>query len=119
MAIIEESYIVRANDITVEDGTHNLEYYFKSADAHVQNTHIVNQMVFSSLKNVASNFSHNMSAWTGGGYGLNFIDSDGNSGTSKSANTIDSSTLTLGETYLAYLTEEEITSAVAKGWTLQ
>ena len=111
--------IVRANDITVEDGTHNLEYYFKSADAHVQNTHIVNQMVFSSLKNVASNFSHNMSAWTGGGYGLNFIDSDGNSGTTKSANTIDSSTLTLGETYLAYLTEEEITSAVAKGWTLQ
>ena len=111
--------IVRANDITVEDGTHNLEYYFKSADAHGQNTHIVNQMVFSSLKNVASNFSHNMSAWTGGGYGLNFIDSDGNSGTTKDTTTVDSKTLTLGETYLAYLTEDEITSAVAKGWTLQ
>ena len=110
--------IVRANDITVEDGTHNLEYYFKSADAHGQNTYIVNQMVFSSLKNVASNFSHNMSAWMGGGYGLNFIDSDGNLGTTKDTTTVDSKTLTLGETYLAYLTEDEITSAVAKGWTL-
>ena len=28
-------------------------------------------------------------------------------------------TLTLGETYLGYLTEEEITQAVAKGWILQ
>ena len=28
-------------------------------------------------------------------------------------------TLTLGETYLAYLTEDEIAQAVAKGWTLQ
>ena len=28
-------------------------------------------------------------------------------------------TLTLGETYLAYLTEEEIAQAVAKGWTIQ
>ena len=28
-------------------------------------------------------------------------------------------TLTLGETFLAYLTEEEIAQAVAKGWTLQ
>ena len=33
--------------------------------------------------------------------------------------TVESATLTLGETYLAYLTEDEITSAVAKGWTLQ
>ena len=33
--------------------------------------------------------------------------------------TVESATLTLGETYLAYLTEEEIASAVAKGWTLQ
>ena len=30
-----------------------------------------------------------------------------------------SETLTLGETYLAYLTEEEIAQAVAKGWTIQ
>ena len=116
--IMAVNAVVRANDITIEDGTHNLEYYFKSADAHAMNTYIVNQMVFSSLKNVASNFSHNMSAWTGGGYGLNFIDSDGNSGTTKDTTTVDSKTLTLGETYLAYLTEDEITSAVAKGWTL-
>lgn len=33
--------------------------------------------------------------------------------------TIESATLTLGETYLAYLTEEEKASAVSKGWTLQ
>ena len=33
--------------------------------------------------------------------------------------TVESATLTLGETYLAYLTEEEIASAVAKGWILQ
>ena len=33
--------------------------------------------------------------------------------------TVESATLTLGATYLAYLTEEEIASAVAKGWTLQ
>ena len=33
--------------------------------------------------------------------------------------TVTSATLTLGETYLAYLTEEEKASAVAKGWTLQ
>lgn len=31
----------------------------------------------------------------------------------------DNKTLTLGETYLAYLTEDEIAQAVAKGWTLQ
>ena len=111
--------IVRANDITVEDGTHNLEYYFKSADAHTMNTHIVNQMVFDDNKNNPTNFAHSMRAWQGSGYGNPLVDSDGNVGITKSANTIDSSTLTLGETYLAYLTEEEITSAVAKGWTLQ
>lgn len=33
--------------------------------------------------------------------------------------TVESATLTLGETYLAYLTEEEKASAVSKGWTLQ
>ena len=33
--------------------------------------------------------------------------------------TVESATLTLGATNLAYLTEEEIASAVAKGWTLQ
>ena len=37
----------------------------------------------------------------------------------KHLGTVESATLTLGETYLAYLTEDEKTSAVAKGWTLQ
>ena len=33
--------------------------------------------------------------------------------------TVESATLTLGSTYLAYLTEEEIAGAVAKGWILE
>ena len=33
--------------------------------------------------------------------------------------TVESATLTLGETYLAYLTEDEIAQATAKGWTIQ
>ena len=37
----------------------------------------------------------------------------------KHLGTVESATLTLGEAYLAYLTEEEIASAVSKGWTLQ
>ena len=32
---------------------------------------------------------------------------------------VESATLTLGSTYLAYLTDEEIAAAVAKGWTLE
>ena len=111
--------VVRANDITVDNNTHSLEYHFKSADAHTMNTCIVNQMVFADIKNNVANFAHSIRAWQGGGYGANLVDSDGNVGKTKDANSIDSKTLTLGETYLAYLTEEEIASAVSKGWTLQ
>jgi surface protein len=53
------------------------------------------------------------------GWYEDIVNSDGNKIYLKNSENITSPTLTLGTTYLGYLTEDEISQAVAKGWVVQ